>query len=480
MRGRRRRLLERGVESSRVYYCILATLAYMLVVILFTRNTYLLLLTPFITIGSSIIYSIIARYMFYKRIDQKFIQILSLLYGFESIGLHLNDLFNVVSREEVEVDHVYRVIARDYMVLERIYGEPLSALNQLSRRYRGTRFSKFLSGYLDILSTTGDTLSYVENCVEEELNILYNKSLSLISIIENFYESYLIILMSIMVLSGLPMLGVFTGIVHAVLLICGLIGYSVATYISKNLYYNESIAVVGLSYFYIVIACISPLVMSVFNSLALLTLFMVVSIALSRAFHSWKLSIEDCLVDFIEDLYSETRHGFSVDRAIIRLSLKENTLYKPLVDGLSRLLSLGLTGSIVASKVDTSPLVQESMKLLLTPIEYSSEHERHVGYTAKFVRRLFSIRYNITSRSRVLYIYTLILPATVYAIVYGLKAISSPMLPVNPYPIPGYIVSASIPAWIIASKTTNGYGMNSWKNLVILVENLALYLATSL
>ncbi len=462
------------MRRSNLLVYMVSSIIYTVLSLVVFRELYLLVLTPFIAVGSGILYSIAYSRYTQRLVDKNLVQLLSLLYGFESIGMHFNDLLHAIASGDVEVSGVYKRVAREYVVLEKIYGEPISSLSKLSRLYSGTRFSRFLQGYVDILATTGDTLSYVENCIDSELEILYNKSLSLVGLIENFYESYLIILLSIIVLSGLPVASFIHSGVYSILLLCSLVGYTIAVYVSRSLYYSESSFSLILSYIYITASCILPLYMGVSSTIAFLIIYCIVAVLYSRLYYSWRISVEDRLVDFLEDLYSETRQGFSVDKAIIRLSGRDRG-YSVLVSGLSKLLSLGLNGSMVASRIDTSPLVVESMRMLLTPLEYSSEHYRHVGYTTRLIRRIYSVRERVLSRARILYIYTLILPVTIYSIVYGLKAMSTALASINPYDIPGYIVAASVPAWVIACKSTTGYSMYSWKNLLILLENVLLY-----
>ncbi len=462
-----------------VILTIISTVAYV-GFILYYRLYYLLPATPFLPLT---LYPYLKTLVYRRcigRIDGELLEFLTLLINFESIGLHINDLFRMIASGEIGSTPHILYAARKYLSLERLYSDHVRALSRLSRIYSGTRFSKFLEGYVGILLTTGDTLAYTEAALNEELSRLETSIGGLVGFIENFYESYLIILLTVIVVSCLPGAPRIDPLIYFLLLCINSIAYLLSGYVTGKLYRYEPRTVSMITYLNILAASTLPLLLPPHILLPMILVFQLASIIISRMSIEWRRALEDSLYELTEDLYSETRHGFTVDRALERLSDK-NVGYRGIAYEISRLLKTGLKGDRVASAIDTSPLIARVLKMILSPIEYSSDHSRHVGYTVRFLRRLHSIRGRLSLKTRTLYLYTLVLPVTAYAIAYGLLSMASTtLLRINPSGIIGYVISSSIPAWIIACRIGDGYGVYGWKNILVTLENIVLYMLFSL
>ncbi len=417
---------------------------------------------------------------FIRILDNRFIEFLSLLVNFESVGLHIGDLFALASRGELILPKPYDVVAKKYAAIEKLYGDQIRALSYVQKLTRGSRFSRFIEGYIGILETTGDTLGFTEVVLTDELGRLESSIEGTIGFIENFYESYLIILLTVIVLTILPGASTISPIVYAALLIINTSAYILAITAASRLFYYDHLVSTGFTASLIAFFTLSPLV---FPYIAVLTLGFILTsvfIVLTRIVMGWRIRVEEHIYELTEDLYSETRHGFPLDTALKKLSSREEAVYRGLASSIYKYLSLGLRGDTIASHIDTSPLVSRVFRLLLTPMEYSSDHSRHVGYTAKFLRRLYGMRGNVAGRARILYLYTLILPLTAYILGYGLSSIASSILnPSIQTDLIGYVIASSIPAWFTAVKAIDGYSLRSWKNMVIIIENLLLLLLSS-
>lgn len=415
-----------------------------------------------------------------KNIDNELLELLSLLINFEAIGLHMNNLFRMIASKELEVSKALSYVAQKYVFLEKLYSDNIRALSKLAILFKNTRFSKFLEGYLGILQTTGDTLNFTEAALDEELSRLETNINGVITFIENFYEAYLIILLTVIVLSGLPGALKARVFVYYILLIVNSIAFTLSWHIIKKLYRYEPPIILAISYLNIILASLLPLFITLYIVFPILFITTITSIITSRISIEWIRNVESSLHELTEDLYSETKHGFTIDRALERLS-DRSIGYKDIAYKITRLLKMGLKGDCIASAINISPLVAKVLKMLLSPIEYSYDHSRHVGYTVKFLRRLYSIRERLATRARVLFLYTIILPITAYIIAYGLLSIaSSPFITIDPGELNEYIIASSIPAWFIACRIVDGYSLYSWKNIIMIVENILLYIIFSL
>jgi len=472
-------MLTKDIRRTSILISIASTVIYLWIII-YLELYPLILVAPFISL---IIYPYVKIFIFrnrIKRIDNELLEFLSLLINFEAIGLHMNDLFKMIASREIEIGKALSYVAQKYVSLEKLYSDHIHALSKLATMFKNTRFSKFLEGYVGILQTTGDTLNYTETMLNEELSRLETDINGVVGFIENFYEAYLIILLTVIVLSGLPGAIKARSLVYYVLLAINSVAFMLSWHIIYKLYRYEPSIITIFSYLNILLASLLPLFAPTYIVFPILFIVAVASIIISRVSIDWIKNVESSLYELTEDLYSETKHGFTIDRALERLS-DRSVSYKYIAYEITRLLKIGLKGDRIASAVNTSPLVAKILKMLLSPIEYSYDHSRHVGFTIRFLRRLYSIRDHLIMRARVLFLYTLILPVTAYVIAYGLLSMaSSPFITIDPNGLDGYIIASSIPAWFIACRIIDGYSLYSWKNTLMIIENILLYILFNL
>ncbi len=472
-------MLMKDIRRTSILISIVPALTY-LWLITYLGLYPLVVIAPFISL---IIYPYVKIFIFRNRIrkiDKELLEFLSLLINFEAIGLHVNDLFRMIASGEIEVSKTLSYVAQKYVSLEKLYSDHIRALSKLATVFKSTRFSRFLEGYIGILQTTGDTLNYTETMLNEELSRLETNINGVVGFIENFYEAYLIVLLTVIVLSGLPGTIKARAPVYCVLLTINSVVFILSWHIVYRLYRYEPSIVTILSYLNVLLSSLLPLFAPIYTVLPLLLMVAITSTIISRALINWIKSVESSLYELTEDLYSETKHGFTIDRALERLS-DRSISYRDIAYEITRLIKIGLKGDRIASIVNTSPLVARILKMILSPIEYSYDHSRHVGFTVKFLRRLYSIRDHLIIRARILLLYALILPITAYVMAYGLLSMaSSPFITIDPGGLNGYVIASSIPAWLIACKVIDGYSLYSWRNIIMIVENVILYILFNL
>jgi len=418
-------------------------------------------------------------YIIYK-LDKDFLEFLSILLSFESNGLHINDLFKQAARQEIILPGIYSNIAKEYVVVEKLMGNSRRALSLLANNLPGSKLTEFIEGYIGIMDTTGNTLEYTKTTIDMELNSLENSMGTLLTIIEGFYEAYLIILLSVIILSSLPNPIDIGFIVKYILVIIGLGGYLVANFLSQKLYYDEPLF---FTVFTTIFICALWILIDYFGILRTSLIsagIILASIILWRKTFYWKKKVESNIHSLLEDLYIEAEQGFTIDRALMRLS-KRNNAYSWVAEELSNMLSLGIKGSRIASLINVTIFVRKALSLILAPLEISANHSKHLGYLLRLFRRITGIRKNVRERTRILFAYTLVLPPTIYTISYALKTMAPfGLTGVNPLDLLGYVLVSSISASLIVSKISDGCGLYDLKTLLIILENLILYLWISL
>jgi len=458
----------------------LASISFIITIYIFGLSKNYLLAAPAVMYISFIASEAIEKYSLKQRINTGFLEFTTLLLSFESNGLHINDLFHKLATGEVTSPKVYIDIARQYVGIEKLIGDVRRSLSILIKNLPKTKLTKFLEGYIGILETTGDTLRYTESIVENELNELRNSTNNLLALVENFYEVYLVSILTIIVITSFPGILISPDVVYLVLFLTNIVAYTISSMVSSRIFYHEpsSMSIATIILFALLIVFIK--ILGTIYTLVIMIIVIVLSSFISNEILGWRKRVEYSLHELIEDLYVEAQHGFPIDRALNRLSEKD-TAYSWIASELSKILSLGVKGGKLADLVDTTPFITKILRLVLSPIEYSGNHSRHLGYVLRYIRRINSIRNSVKGRANVLYAYTLILPPTIYVVAYSLQSMaSSGFLIIDPTSIPSYVMVSSIPAWIIVSKITNGCGLCSLKTLFIVLENLLLYILISL
>lgn len=460
-----------------MFVVIAISTAYVLTTIVIFKEAYLLFFTPMIGISSIPLLNFLKKTMYIRDIDKHFLDFLSLLMSIETVGLRLTDLFLRIAKGEMDAPQVYVDIARTYYNIEQLYGgNTHKALNAFLKILPQSKLKRFIEGYIGILETTGNTVNYTESYVSAELDRLEASLNGLVNIIENFYEAYLVILLSIIVISSLPITVHLQLLIYLIMFLIGIIGYVVASIVSKKIYLEEPFMFTILVFTILSLATFLLISSMFLTSIVLSTIATTSGHMLWRKYSRARNNIEEHVYELTEDLYMETLQGFSIDTALMNLSGRAGE-YSWIARELSKLLKLGIYSNNVLRILNLTPLSKKITSMLLSPIEVSANTSKHIGYVLKFYRRIRSIRSSISDRIKTLYAYTFLLPPTMYSIAYGLKYMSiQSFLPIDPYMIPGYVFLASLSASFIANRIVKGSGVSDLKILVILLENALLYL----
>lgn len=460
-----------------IFVVIAVSTAYIFTTIVIFKETYLLFFTPVISISSIPFLNFLKKTMYVRNIDRYFLDFLLLLISVETVGLRLTDLFLRIAKGEMDAPQVYVDIARTYYNIEQLYGgNTHKALNTFLKILPRSKLKRFIEGYLGILETTGNTVNYTESYVSAELDRLEASLNGLVNIIENFYEAYLVILLSIIVISSLPVATYLQLLIYLIMFLIGIVGYVIAGIISKKIYLEEPFMFTVLVF--AILSLVTFLLISdMFSTSIALSIVAIISgYILWRKYSEPRNNIEEHVYELTEDLYMEASQGFSIDTALMNLSGRVGE-YSWIAQELSKLLRLGICGNDVLRILNLTSLLKKIMNMLLSPIEVSANTTKHIGYVLKFYRRIRSIRSNISDRIKTLYTYAFLLPPTMYSIAYGLKYMSiQSFLPIDPYMIPGYVFLASLSASFTANRIVKGSGVSDLKILVILLENILLYL----
>lgn len=456
--------------------CSVPTILYSITTVFIIKELVLVFLAPLIFFSTFHVILFIKRRLFFYKLDRDFLDFITILMSFESNGLSINDLFNMAIKHEISLPRAYRDLARMYVSIESVTGSSYKALNILARNLPRSKLRNFIEGYVGILETTGNTLEFIESYINSELSRLEDSMNNLLNIIENFYEAYLVILLSLIVLSSFPSIYSLSDMIYLALVCMGFVGYFIASFIAEKLYYQEP----------------TPLTLSALTLIAITYVFLknnmfietivvamvatLISYLLWKQLYSWMYSVEEQVYELSEDIYVESSQGFSLDTALINLSSR-TTSYSRVAKELAGLIKLGIKGHLAGRLLRLPPLSKKILSLLLAPLEITSSKDKHIGYILKFFRRIRSIRNSLSNRVKTLYAYVLLLPPTIYAVAYALKTMDvTEYLPIDPYIIPGYVLLSSMSAWLVVNRIAKGCGLGDIKILIILLENLILYL----
>ncbi len=461
---------------STLLLCSFTATVYLLLVIRVIKEPLLIPLAPLIFFSSFHTVGFLRKQLFTYKLNRDFLDFITILMSLESNGLGLSDLFLMACKDEIRLPSVYKELAEAYTSIEAVTGSSYKALSILAKSLPSSKIKNFLEGYVGILETTGNTLEYIESYIDAELSKLEDAMNNLLNMVENFYEAYLVILLSIIMLSSFPSISSLTNVIYLILMLLGFGGYFAAGFISEKLYYEEPMLFTFLSLLLITLMYIFLRNNMFIPTIILVTVFTLSSHVFWKKYYLQKHIAEEHVYELSEDIYMESNQGFSLDIALMNLSYRA-TGYSWIARELAKLIKLGIKGYYIDELLKLTPLSKKILNLLLSPLEITSSKGKHVGYVLKFFRRIRSIRENLSNRIKTLYAYVLLLPPTVYAIAYALKTMNiSEYLPVDPSIIPGYVLLSSVSAWLVANKIARGYGLIDVKILLVLLENLVLYL----
>lgn len=394
------------------------------------------------------------RYLYRVRVESEFLDFLSILLTLEAAGLRLDDVLSRASRGDLVLPSSFSRIAREYEAISRLNPDPYTCIRALSRKVPSSRVASFFRGYSEVLISSSDTLAYVESSLREELKAVESRIDSYSSILDGVFESFLIILLGVLVYASMPIVSIhpiaFSAILSAascfaLLVVYKLLNLAMLSYDRSSLYFTAALALTTP------ITIVQPSAIALSFSLTL---------ALSAALYlrsSQQLAIESKVVAMLEDLYSCVRQGLSIDSALLKISSK----YGYPVDLVARLLKLGFKSSSIIEVLKLPPLSKRVLSLVLAPIECSSGFPRYLGYVLSVVDSVRGLRRALVERSRVYFSYVFVLLFAAVVVFKSFSFVGRSIGSVSYYLVPGITYSSIFESSIVASTISSGYWFRS-------------------
>ncbi len=422
---------------------------------------YLVLLTASLTLLLFILKPFIQKYFHKLRLENEFLDFLSILLTMEASGLRLDEVLEEASRKKLMLPSSYLEIAKRYTLLSRMNPDPYTCIRLLSRDIPSERVSRFFEGYSEVLVSTNDTLTYVESFIREELRGLRSKIEGYSSILDTLYESYLIILLGMLtyfMLPFTPIPGIVFGFLIALLSVFAfLLVYKLS---DLTMYFNG----VLFTFPTLILVFSTPLIVTIYPALIPLHLIIVVLIGVLL----WYLSrgvllIEDKVNVLLEDLYASVRQGIPIDHAIITIGRR----YGFPVDKLADLLKLGFKPVETISVFKLPPLPKRVLGLVLAPIEYTRGTPRYFGYILNIVEGIRGLRRALIEKGRIYFVYVLVLLFVVIIMFKLMKNFNSGIL--GGELVKSITYASVFESIMIASMISRGYWFKNITGYALLV-----------
>lgn len=404
-----------------------------------------------------------------KCYEEFYLDFLVYLAGLEASNLRIYNLFESVKKGEVEIEDCYKQLAQRYTFIERSVGDPHQALRILSETATYSELSKFLKDYSSVLVTSGDTRSFVEHSLKQELARYKAKISELLKTLDVLYESYLVVILVSLffiilpVWSLAPVLGLFT--IYAL----SIAGYFIAYKICLKLYYTIPhwvfLADIVSSTMVFLLALIpgGPLYLPI----PLLTIHLAL-----RKHVSTFVSLESDSIRAIYNAYSQVLMGRSVSTAIISsLETSNSPHYRILWLG----LMVGANPRTILNGVRIPRFANKILSLVLSTLPYSSLGEAHLAHVVMFLDEVLFIRKQVREKSRFYALYSFLVASLVLA-TYLMLSRAPQLLSINKFTLATYgctsLLFTSKPAIMIRDR-----GFTSSKTLLpILLASLMFYI----
>lgn len=341
--------------------------------------------------------------MYNKCIDNNYLDFLLYLNTFEINNLKMYDLLKAILAGSIDIGSCYRELARVYLALESIIGDPTLALFKTGEIIRGDKFSRFLKGYGSILGTTGDTLTYANSALREELNTVRVKVSESLRLLEILYEAILVSILGISLLVLIPLSDLIPIIGLSALWVLGILSYILSYRILAMVYLDIPRWVA--TYDLILISLAYPLVHSRYGYLVYLTLLLG-SIILLEPLKRRRVNNDKEVVRIFNDIYSYSMLGEPVDIALLRALEKTETSY---LNYVRFLLTNGFNAAHLISRLDLSNLSRKIMLFLTSTLTYSGHDNKFLAPIRMILDEITSTRRLVFEKARFFMLYTIVL-----------------------------------------------------------------------
>lgn len=336
------------------------------------------------------------------KLDKHYLEFITLLLIMESSGIRLYEVFKEAVKGNLTLPNGYNELAKKYELFSKISPDPYVCIRKLAENTPSEKVSQFLKAYSEVLISTGDTRSLVESSIKEEFQGLKTRVNDYASLLDNLYESYLIVLLGVLVYAMLPLAKFPPQLLG--LLISGI---SVTSYLiaikllSMADYYAGIIVLIPTGF----LVAMTPLV--VFNHVAIIihcVLTLILGLILNQLV-GYVYVLESKFFTLLEDLYSEARQGIPLDTALIKIGNR----YGDPINRISDLLKLGFKPKNILSVVRLPPLSYRILDLILSPILYSRGSPGYLGHVLGVIDSITGLRRILREKSRIYYLYALVL-----------------------------------------------------------------------
>jgi len=346
---------------------------------------------------------LIDRYFYKQRLMHEFLDFLSITLTLEASGLRLDNVFEEAFRGNLYLPPSYLDLAKQYIFLSKISPDPYTCIRKLAERVSYDKLRAFLNGYSEVLISSNDTLSYVTSFLDEEFRGLRARVENYASMLDNLFESFLILLLGVLIYMIMPFTKLPAPLFVLAISMISSVSYIIALKLAGlALYYSDKLITVSTG----LLITVSPFILAYSPLLIPIHLIATLFIGFILDIYTRNiLLLEEDSIILLEEIYSETRRGIPLDNAFIKAGSRGYRSIKHIVE----LLKLGFKPSDILGVSKLPPLSSRIIGLILAPVEYSRGVGGYLGYILHIVDGVRGLRRVLIEKSRIYNIYVAIL-----------------------------------------------------------------------
>lgn len=396
----------------------------------------------------------ISRLLEKRSLENTFFDFLMALLPLEHSGLKLDQLFVEAVKGNINLPKPYVDLAKRFYLIYTVTSDPHMSLKILASTVPWERLKVFFNGYVEVSLSVGDTLSYVDSFIKEELSGVRARIDDAFNLVDNLFEAYLIVALGIIVYFSLPVLPapmfIFLTLISAI-----------STFTFLLLVKILSLASIGMDEvsFYVTLTLVT---VTPYVAYLLRGLFFIQTVVIALAGSSTYLTKRRYLKfdlefnNFVENVYAESKEGYPVDQAIIKAS----SIHGDPIKWVGALLNLGLNPTIISSTLKLPRFHRRIFDSIVTPIGYCKVPSSYLNYVLSVVENVRSLRRRLEERSRVYYVYVALMLVALVTVIKVFSTIPSFSLDTSSSLI-HVVYSTVVASLILASCLRNGFWYSS-------------------
>ncbi len=400
-------------------------------------------------------------YMYRRRLEEEYADFLSSLLVYEANGMRLDEVLDYAASGDLVLPDAFIPFAKLYSSTARIINDPYTVIRRLAGAVPSRRISEFLKGYSEVLITTNDTRHYVESALRGELQRMNEGVRNTLTYVDSLYEGLMILLLSMIVYSYLPLAGIPPLFAGLSLTIIGVAGYMLVSIVSGRALRPSSMVVEAGT---LGIMAAAPLIL-LGQKLPAITIILAYTTLSALSIPVYRrLGRLDAEADILlEEVYAALSQKMPLDQAFIKASGKLSAPFKTL----RNLLLMGYNYEEARRTVRLTPYANRILGLLLAPVKYSASSVGHVGYVLGISGGVRGLRNSLAERSRVYYVYALTLPAVLIVFSRSMRGIGGVGL-ISTGLVAALSTASIIVSTTLSSKIGYGCGLCSLKNILLI------------